>query len=169
MAHDNLVVFGIPLPSRAPIFLGLVAIHVAFALVAVAAGLLAMLSAKGRGRHCRCGKIYFWALAGVFATMSALSYLRWAEDYPLFLLGAVSFSAALLGRWAVRRGRLRLHLASMGCSYIVMLTAFYVDNGKSLPLWQELPQLAFWIIPAALGAPIIVYYLFRLPRLVGPA
>ena len=28
----------------------------------------------------------------------------------------------------------------MGASYILLLTAFYVDNGKNLPLWRELPE-----------------------------
>jgi len=31
----------------------------------------------------------------------------------------------------------------MGVSYIVLLTAFYVDNGKSLPLWKELPPISY--------------------------
>ncbi len=34
-----------------------------------------------------------------------------------------------------------------------MLTAFYVDNGKSLPLWQDLPAtLTYWLLPSAVGA-----------------
>ena len=36
-----------------------------------------------------------------------------------------------------------------------MLTAFYVDNGPHLPLWDRLPTLAFWLLPSAIGAPII--------------
>jgi hypothetical protein len=32
-----------------------------------------------------------------------------------------------------------------------------VDNGKSLPLWKELPPIAFWLVPAAVGMPIIVH------------
>ena len=44
-----------------------------------------------------------------------------------------------------------------------MLTAFYVDNGKNLPLWKELPEIAFWFIPGALGVPLILYALFRHP------
>ena len=43
----------------------------------------------------------------------------------------------------------------MGLSYIVLLTAFYVDNGKSLPFWKELPPISYWVIPAALGLPLI--------------
>ena len=43
----------------------------------------------------------------------------------------------------------------MGASYILLMTAFYVDNGKNLPLWRELPQIAFWLLPAAIGIPLI--------------
>jgi hypothetical protein len=47
----------------------------------------------------------------------------------------------------------------MGASYILMITAFYVDNGKNLPLWRELPQIAFWVLPALVGTPVILYAL----------
>jgi hypothetical protein len=43
----------------------------------------------------------------------------------------------------------------MGLSYIAMLTAFYVDNGPHLPLWDRLPTIAFWMLPSAIGAPLI--------------
>jgi hypothetical protein len=44
----------------------------------------------------------------------------------------------------------------MGASYVLLLTAFYVDNGKSLPLWKELPAIAYWLLPAAVGVPLIM-------------
>jgi hypothetical protein len=44
----------------------------------------------------------------------------------------------------------------MSASYVLTLTAFYVDNGHSLPLWKELPTVAYWLIPAVVGAPLIV-------------
>jgi hypothetical protein len=75
-------------------------------------------------------------------------------------------AAAYLGRTAARRRRhgwVRLHITGMGGSYILVLTAFYVDNGKSLPLWKELPQLAFWVLPSTVGIPLMVYALFRHP------
>jgi len=92
--------------------------------------------------------------------------VRWAENYHLFLLGALSFTAATLARTALRqrwRNWVRLHIAAMGLSYILMLTAFYVDNGKNLPLWRELPQIAFWLLPAGLGIPLIVHTLLKHP------
>jgi hypothetical protein len=44
-----------------------------------------------------------------------------------------------------------------------MLMAFYVDNGKHLPLWKELPQIAFWLLPAGLGIPLLVHALLKHP------
>jgi hypothetical protein len=54
-------------------------------------------------------------------------------------------------------------MTGMGASYIVMITAFYVDNGPNLPLWRELPHIAFWILPALVGVPILLNAFFRHP------
>jgi hypothetical protein len=92
--------------------------------------------------------------------------MRWAEDYHLFILGTLSFATASLGRTALRRrwrNRIRLHITCMGLSYILLLTAFYVDNGKNLPLWNKLPPIAFWLLPGAAGIPFIVRALLRHP------
>jgi hypothetical protein len=51
----------------------------------------------------------------------------------------------------------------MGLSYVLLLTAFYVDNGKSLPLWNALPPWAFWVLPLAIGTPFIIHALVRHP------
>jgi len=52
----------------------------------------------------------------------------------------------------------------MGAAYIVMLTAFYVDNGPHLPLWDHLPILAFWLLPGAIGAPLTARAIIRARR-----
>jgi hypothetical protein len=52
----------------------------------------------------------------------------------------------------------------MGLAYIAMLTAFYVDNGPFLPLWNLLPQWALWIIPSLVGAPLIARAIVRRSR-----
>ena len=164
------VVLGIPIPSTDPVFLAIIGVHVLFGLAAVIAGAAAMLSRKRRGRHSDMGTIYFWCLSGVFATMSALSFMRWAENYRLFLLGALAFGCACLGRTAARRRWRqwpRLHLTGMGASYVAMLTAFYIDNGKNLPLWRELPEIALWILPSAIGVPVILLALLRHPLVRG--
>lgn len=166
MVGNTTIVAGIDIPSTSPIFLTIVAIHVLMGLTCIITGAVAMLSPKRRGRHPTFGTIYFWCLSAVFASATSLSIVRWAQDYHLFILGTLSFMAALGGR-IVRRHRwpgwIRLHVTGMGLSYVLLLTAFYVDNGKNLPLWKELPPIAFWLLPGAIGIPIIIYALFRHP------
>ena len=110
--------------------------------------------------------MYYWSLAVVATTMAVLAIARWAEDYHLFTLGALSFLAATTGRTARRRqwpGWVRIHITGMGASYILMITAFYVDNGLNLPLWRELPPFAIWILPTLVGTPILLNALLRHP------
>jgi hypothetical protein len=51
----------------------------------------------------------------------------------------------------------------MGTSYILLLVAFYVDNGKNLPLWRDLPSLTYWLIPTILGIPLVVHAVLQHP------
>jgi hypothetical protein len=160
------IVAGLPIPSTSPLFLMGVGVHVACGLVAVAAGLAAMLARKGPGRHPRSGTIYLWALAGLSATAALLAAARWTEDKTLFGLALLALGCALIGRTAQRRGApgwARLHITAMGLSYVIMLTAFYVDNGKALPVWRNLPSLAYWLGPLFVGGPIILAVLARHP------
>lgn len=165
MTADTTIVTGIEVPSVSPVFLTVVAIHVLLGITCVITGFMAMLSEKRRGRHPQFGTIYYWCLSAVFATATFLSVMRWGEDYHLFILGALSFTAAFLGRMARRQGSsIRLHITGMGLSYILLMTAFYVDNGHSLPLWKELPPIAYWLVPGAVGIPIIIWALMRHPQ-----
>ncbi|HEU5388259.1 MAG TPA: hypothetical protein VFV73_20375 [Streptosporangiaceae bacterium] len=95
--------------------------------------------------------------------IAGLAAMRWAEDYYLFILGAVAFTAATTGYLHRRRHRPgdTGHITGMGIAYTAMLTAFYVDNGPHLTLWDRLPTLAFWILPAAIAAPVITRAIIR--------
>lgn len=166
MTGTSITVAGIEIPSSDPVFLAIVAVHVLFGLASSITGIFAMLSQKRSGRHPLFGTIYYWSLMGVFVTASALAAVRWADDYHLFILGALAFAAAYLGRMARRKrwnNWVRLHISGMGTSYILLLTAFYVDNGKNLPIWRDLPPLAYWLVPAVVGIPLIVRVLLRHP------
>ncbi len=135
-------------------------------MIAVVAGMGAMLSRKQVGRHPLAGTAYYWSLTVVFVTMSVLALSRWSEDYHLFALGLLSFIAATIGRTARRslwRCWPRIHMTGMAASYILMITAFYVDNGPNLLGWRELPPIAFWILPTLIGAPILINALLRHP------
>src|SRR4051812_33381194 len=95
---SDTVVLGIAVPSDDPIFLAIVAVHVAIALACVVFGLLAMLREKGSRRHRTFGTTYVWLLGAVFVTAGVLSVMRWADDWPLFVIGLAAFAAATYGR-----------------------------------------------------------------------
>jgi len=159
-------VAGIEIPSTDPFFLAIVAVHVALGIVAVVSGAVAMLSTKAPGRHPRFGTTYYWSITAIFMSATVLSIMRWAEDYQLFILGLLAFAAASWGRTARRRrwsGWTQMHILGMSSSYVLLLTAFYVDNGKQLPLWRQLPIWTYWTLPALIGAPIILWALLRHP------
>ncbi len=152
--------------STAPIFLAFLAVHVIAGLTAVVTGAAAALTRKGSRRHIRAGRCYYSAISVVFATATALAVMRWRQDYYLFIIGSIAFTAATIGylhrRW--HRPGDAGHIAGMGIAYVAMLTAFYVDNGPRLPLWDHLPTFAFWLLPSAIGTPIIARAIVRARR-----
>jgi len=163
---QSIVILGIPIPSSSPVFLTVVAVHVAAGLGCVIAGAIAMLSAKRGGRHPSAGTFYYWSLVIAFVSMTVLSILRWPLDNHLLTLGVLSFAAGVIGRAARRylwTGWPRIHISGMGLSYILLLTAFYVDNGPNLPVWRLLPGWSYWLAPSLFGLPILFWALLRHP------
>ena len=165
MQDGTTTLLGIEIPSTDPVFLAIVIAHILLGMICVIAGAVAMLSPKGPGNHPKFGTIYYWSLTALVITASALSSMRWAANYHLFILGALAFLSATVGR-AARRSHwprwVRLHILGMGSAYILMLTAFYVDNGKQLPLWKDLPHWTYWTLPALFGIPLMIWAIIRL-------
>jgi hypothetical protein len=159
MGGDSTTIGGIVIPSTDPVFLAVViGIHIPLGIACVITGVGAMLCRKGRGQHSSRGTIYFWCLTALFASAAFLSIVRWSENYHLFILGAAALGFAWFGRSALQHrwpNSVRLHITGMGMSYVVMLIAFYVDNGKQLPLWKDLPSFMYWLLPLAIGTPLI--------------
>jgi len=170
MAETLQRILGFDLPSNSPLFLSVLGLHILFGIVCTVLGIVAMLSQKRRGKHPQFGTAYYRCLGLLFASATMLAVMRWSEDYHLFILGALSFTAASVGRMARRqlwRRWVDFHITGMGLSYILMLTAFYVDNGKNLPIWRDLPYLAYWVVPGVVGIPLIVNALTRWHRRLG--
>ena len=98
-------ILGDQVGSTAPAFLAILAVHVIAGLTAVITGAAAALARKGSPRHIRAGRWYYRALTTVFATAAALAAMRWSQDWYLFILGAVAFTAATAGVLHRRRHR----------------------------------------------------------------
>lgn len=136
-----------------------IVVHVGCGVVAVGCGVGAMLTRKGSRRHRRFGQLYLIALAGLGLTASVLAAVDWTHRWHLAVLGLLAMAAAALGFTAVRvarPARLPVHITGMGTAYILMLTAFYVDNGPRLPLWNQLPAVALWLLPTTVGTPLLI-------------
>jgi uncharacterized protein YjeT (DUF2065 family) len=169
VTDQGVIVLGIPVPSSSPVFLAIIAIHIAAGIVCVVAGVFAMLAPKQPGRHPTAGTIYYWSLVVVFVTMSTLTILRWPADNALAVLGLGSFVAGSVGRRArqrMRPGWPTVHVTGMAVSFILLLTAFYVDNGPNLPLWRSLPHVTYWLLPSAIGLPLLAWALLKHPVVV---
>jgi hypothetical protein len=154
---DAARILGDEVGSTAPVFLAFLTVHVAAGLTAVVTGAIAALTRKGSPRHVQAGRWFYRAITVVFLTAAALTIMRWRQDYHLLLVGTVAFLAATFGYLHRRRHRPgdSAHILGVGIGYVAMLTAFYVDNGPHLPLWDRLTPLTFWFLPAVVGAPII--------------
>jgi hypothetical protein len=171
MDGDTTIVGGIVIPTTDPALLAvIVGVHIPLGIACVFVGAVTMLLRKGRGRHSTFGTIYFWCLLALFASATFLSIVHWSENYHLFVLGACSFGCAWFGRSALRlrwRHWIRLHMTGMGLSYVLMLVAFYVDNGKQLPIWKDLPHVTYSLLPLLVAAPLLIRALLYHPLVLA--
>lgn len=154
---------GLPLSFFVPLL-----VHVLAGLTTVVTGIVAFSVPKGPARHHRWGHRYLWAYTVVFVTATILSVQRWGADAYLFALAVLGYSLAL-GGYTARRYRqtpwldrllgeywVVAHLTGMISSYVVLLTAFYVDNAHLIPGLNRLPTLMFWVAPSLIAIPFLV-------------
>jgi uncharacterized membrane protein len=157
-------------------------VHALAGLTTTVLGIVAFIVPKGPTRHHRWGERYLWAYTVVFLTAIILSVQRWQADAYLFVLAVLGYSLAL-SAYSARRFRqatwLRrllgeywviAHLTGMIASYVVLLTAFYVDNGHFFPGLNRLPTLTFWVAPTLIAIPFLVRSIRRfLPTTAAPS
>ncbi len=140
------------------------AVHVVAGLTCVVSGTLAATARKRAGRHPISGRVYLFGLGLVFVTATLMALMRWREDAHLFFIAVAAFGLGLFGFGARRRRRPgwpRWHGIGMGGSFVALLTGFYVDNGARLPVWDRLPHALYWLLPSAVGVPLIWWALHR--------
>jgi hypothetical protein len=149
---------GLPIPDAGPAFAAALAGHIGAGLTAVFSGALAATARKRPGRHPRAGRIYLYALGGTVTTAMVMATIRWRHDAHLAAIATIAAAMAWYGYRARRHRRPgwpTRHAIGMGGSYIGLLTAFYVDNGPFLPVWNRLPPWTFWLLPTTIGVPLI--------------
>lgn len=158
---------GIGMLLKSSAFFSMLGVHILAGVICVVTGIVTMASEKRPGLHPICGTIYHRGLAVLVVSAVFLAATDWTNDRVLLVIGAISLGASYLGRMARRRrwqAWVGTHITSMGCSFIAMLTAFCVEEGKSLPGLSRLPRLSYWFLPALVGAPLIIQAVVRYRR-----
>jgi len=148
---------GFSIPDSSGVFLVALAVHVLAGVTCVVSGAVAALARKRPGRHPRAGSVYLCGLLVLVITAGVLAVVRWPHDFYLLLIACLTGGFAGAGWWVRRRradGWMRRHGMAMAASYVALLTGFYVDNGPQLPLWDRLPTVAYWVLPALVGVPL---------------
>ena len=153
-------------------FLPLV-VHALAGLTTGVMGVLALRAPKRRGRHHQLGKSYLWAYTVVFLTAIMLSVQHMPADAYLLVLATIGYGLALSG-FAARRFRQEplvrrlvgkqwvvAHIIGVIGSYVVLWTAFYVDNAHLIPGLKQLPTLTFWVLPTVIALPGLLVSLSR--------
>ena len=159
---------GLPLSFFLPLV-----VHGLAGLTTGVTGIVAFSMPKRPGRHGRWGIRYVWAYTVVFLTATILSVQRWEADAYLFVLATLGYGFALGGYGAQRFRQEPLmrrvfgkqwvvaHIVGVTGSYVVLWTAFFVDNAHLIPGLNELPPLTFWVLPTVIALPFLAVSLSR--------
>ena len=159
---------GLPLSFFLPLV-----VHALAGLTAGVTGVLAFRAPKRRGRHHQWGTRYLLAYTVVFLTATILTLQRMPADTYLLVLATLGYGLALSG-YAARRFRQEpivkrmlgkqwvvVHIIGVIGSYVVLWTAFYVDNAHLIPGLKELPTPTFWVLPTLIALPFLWVSLSR--------
>jgi len=166
MEEHTTDLLGIPVPSDNTVFLSFVVIHIVLGLTCVISGVVAMVSNKTKGTHSKAGRLYYRGMTALFITVIITSVMRWPHNIHLLIVGTFAYALTFIGQRLTHTRKpnwTRLHTVCMGASYILLITGFYVDNGKNLPFWNQFSELFFWLFPSVIGIPIIIYAFFKHP------
>jgi hypothetical protein len=139
------------------------ALHIVSGAAALTLGPLAVLAAARRhSSRERMLTTYLWAVFATCLTAAVVSLLDWSRLRWLVPIAVLSYSLAVVGYLAVRRGWPRWAGAhGLGGSYIALWTALLVVTARDISTTAE---IVAWILPAAVGVPLAIWASTRCTR-----
>lgn len=153
---------------------------VVHALAGMSTGIVGVVvfgAPKYSRRHPQWGARYLLGYTLVFVTATVLALEHLAADMYLLVLAVMGYGCALGARAAqwLRKRRAEpwwivVHILGMIGSYVILWTAFLVDNAHLIPLLKQLPTLTFWILPPLAALPFLAVSAYRFaPHTLAPA
>jgi hypothetical protein len=140
-------------------------LHVAAGSAGLVLGPIAMFAAKRPGLHTRSGAAYYYVFIILFGSSVALAVLDMKQAWWLALVGGGSYALALVGYRSAKHRRPRWligHVSGMAGSYISMVTALLVVNLNAMSGASSFSRVLAWIVPTAIGIPIITWINFQI-------
>jgi hypothetical protein len=130
-------------------------LHVASGTAALALGPLALfLVRQQRPGAVQVRGAYHWIVMVVCATAAVVSVLAWSRLWWLVPIGVLSYALALGGYLGSRHGwPLWMRAHAWGGSYIALVTALLVVSARGV---SPVVEAIAWVLPAAIGVPLIV-------------
>lgn len=152
-------------------FTAMLVLHIVAGSICLLIGVVAFSVRKKKGNHTKSGEVYHASYIVIFITAIIMAILHWDESAALFYVALFSYSFALIGYLARKRGWrnwLFLHIRGMLGSYIGLVTAVLITNGSDIPFLKTLPIWTLWILPTIIGTPMIIYVNHRFSRSKKP-
>jgi hypothetical protein len=137
----------------------LLTVHIGAGSLALLTAPLAMLAPKRPGWHPRLGRAY-QVLVGLLCLSAGGLVVLNPGLWGFAVIATLTWAAALGGWWMRRRqprGWLQWHVSLMCGSYISLVTALLVVNLGTR-------SLIAWILPTAVGTPLITWKNIQLAR-----
>jgi hypothetical protein len=130
-------------------------VHVASGVLALVLGPLALVAARRQHRwFASLRAAYHWTVLLVCATATVVAVLAWSRLWWLVPIAVLAYGLALAGHLGSSRqwpAWVRAH--GWGGSYIALVTALLVVAARGV---SAVLEAAAWLLPAAIGTPLIV-------------
>lgn len=128
----------------------LLILHIASGMTALVTGGLASLTRKGGNRHRRSGKVYFWAMTGVFITATAIGILKSLAF--LFMVGFFSYYFVVRGYRVLYLKGLGRSQKARGLDWFISAVALLFGIGLiGFAIYLYTKSNSFWPVPLVFG------------------
>ena len=163
------IIAGIPIPSTSPVFLAVVGFHVLLGLICTLVGIVAMLSKKGARKALEFWNNLFLVFIPRFCVLYVIGCCPVAGRLPSLFYWITFICFSVLGpKGDAQSAQFYPTRHRNGDTLYSAFDRLLRRQRQELALLNRFPQIGFWIVPSAIGIPIIAFVLWRHPLIRPP-